>query len=103
MLSAGSGESGSHMQSQIKPFNVFDNHFMPNKEQERHNTHMHTIFGSVLWASCWSSDVFGVAMTMVTIVRQSISNVEVGVVMVRLKAGQEEVLDLFIVHFSQRL
>lgn len=44
-------------------------------------------------------------MTMVTIVRQSISNVEGGVlvVVVRLKAGQEEVLDLFIVHFSQRL
>lgn len=78
---------------------------MPNKEQERHKTHMHTIFGSVLWASCWSLDVFGVAMTMVTIVRQSISNVEGGVlvVVVRLKAGQEEVLDLFIVHFSQRL
>lgn len=48
---------------------------MPNKEQERQT---HTIFGSVLWASCWSSDVFGVAMTMVTIVRQSISNVEAG-------------------------
>lgn len=87
----------------MKPFNVFDNRFMPNKEQERHKTHMHTIFGSVLWASCWSSDVFGVAMTMVTIVRQSISNVEGVVVVVRLKAGQEEVLDLFIVHFSQRL
>ena len=30
----------------------------------------------MLWDSCWSSDVFGVAMTMATIVRQSSSNME---------------------------
>lgn len=35
----------------------------------------HTIFDSVLWSKCWSSDVFVVAMTMATIVRQSCSNV----------------------------
>lgn len=59
------------MKSSLATF--FDNPSRPNTEQKRRT---HTIFGSVLWASCWSSDVFGVAMTMVTIVRQSISNVE---------------------------
>lgn len=39
---------------------------------------MQPISRLVLCASCWSSDVFCVAMTMVTIVRQSISNVEAG-------------------------
>lgn len=52
-------------------------------------THMHTIFGSVLGSACWRLDVFGVAMTMGTIVRQSISNVEAGaVVVVRRKADR---------------
>lgn len=46
--------------------------------QEAVETHMLTIFGSALRASCPSSDVFIVAMTMVTIVRQSIGNVEAG-------------------------
>lgn len=49
---------------------------------------MHNLFGSVLGSTCWSLDVFGVAMTMGTIVKQSIGNVEAGVVVVRGKADR---------------
>ena len=53
--------------------------FLTRSRRHTHtHTHTHTIFGSVLWTSFWSSDVFRVAMTMLTIVRQSNSNAEAG-------------------------
>ena len=52
---------------------------VPDEEQERNtHTHSHYFWLGVLWANFWSSDVFGVAMTLVTIVGQSCSNVEAG-------------------------
>lgn len=53
-----------------------------------------------MWAACWSSDVFVVAMTIATIVRRRIGNVDEG--WWWWGGGLEVMVGVFMVHYSPK-